>query len=85
MRCESKDKVIRLPRNSSIFKLRKMIIKEYGIDPTVNFFLEVCSNRKEVNFFEEEDYSVNAIELAKVGPSIRVTDIRGKHPHLYAL
>lgn len=45
----------------------------------------MCSNRKEVTFFEEEDYSVNAIDLSKIGPSIRVTDIKGKHPHLFAL
>lgn len=85
VRYDGKDKSIRLPRNSSIFRLRKLIIKEFGIDPSLNFSLEVCSNRKEVTFVEEEDYSVNALELAMKGPSIRVVDLKGRHPHLYAL
>jgi len=85
VRCESKDKTIRLPRNSSIFKLRKLIIKEFGIDPSLNFSMEVCSNRKEVTFLEEEDFSVNAIEMSMKGPTIKIVDMKGRHPHLYAL
>jgi len=85
VRCEGKDRTIRLPRNSSIFRLRKFIIKEFGIDPSLNFSLEVCSNRKEVTFLEEEDFSVNAIEMSMRGPTVKVVDLKGRHPHLYAL
>ncbi|MBS1889996.1 MAG: hypothetical protein JST59_01780 [Actinobacteria bacterium] len=85
VRYEGKDKFIRLPRNSSIFKLRKLIIKEFGIDPTMNFSMEVCSNRREVSFIEEEDFSVNAIELAMRGPTIKIVEAKGRHPHLAAL
>jgi hypothetical protein len=47
--------------------------------------MEVCSSKKEVTFFEEEDFSVNAIEISSRGPTIKVSDIKGRHPHLYAL
>jgi hypothetical protein len=74
-----------LSRNSTIFKLRKVITKEFGIDPSINFSIEVCSNKKEVTFFEEEDFSVNAIDMSIRGPSIKICDMKGRHPHLYAL
>ncbi len=52
VRWENIDKTIRLPRNSSIFKLRKAIMKEYNMDSAYNFILQVCMNRKEVSFYE---------------------------------
>jgi hypothetical protein len=61
-----------LPKKSTIWRLRKQIMTDFGIKGDFTMF---CNNmRRDVHFGEEEEFSLNALPLENKGPSITVVN-----------
>lgn len=61
---DRQEKVITLPKNNTIFKLRKQIMAEFNLGG--DFTMHSLNMRRDITFVEEEDYSLNALSTTQV-------------------
>lgn len=67
---ESKEKLIIIHKNNTILKLRELIMQSFNLK--TNFTMYNTSMKREITFFEEEDFTVNAMPCSIKGPSIYI-------------
>lgn len=58
---EGQEKIITLARNCTIYRLRKQIMIEFNL--TNDFTLYSVNMRRDIQFWEEEEFSLNALPL----------------------
>lgn len=57
-------------KNSTILKFREAIMQQFNIK--TNFAMYNLAMKREVTYFEEEDFTVNAMPLSLKGPTINI-------------
>lgn len=84
---DTQEKTINLPKNCTIFKLRKQVMNEFNLSG--DFTLHSPSMRRDITFAEEEEYSLNALTNSQTGEKsvlITITNRKKeKHVHMQAL
>jgi hypothetical protein len=82
---ETQEKVIVLPRNNTIFRLRKQIMTDFNIAGDFSMFSVYM--KREITFMEEEEYSLNALTNSTSDkPVINIVNKRKeKHPQMQAV
>lgn len=86
-RATGEKKIIYTPRYTSLWKLRHLIGKEFGMEGLA-FEMNTLSSHsyKDSNFEREEDFSVMLITFSKEQTSVLITPTKiQKHPHLESL
>ena len=77
-------KTVVLPRNCTLWRLRKQVMKEFSLSG--DFWLYSLHMKRDITFAEEEEYSLNALPLQSKGPSLSVAALRPQlHPHIAAV
>ncbi len=80
-------KTITLPKNCTIFRLRKQIMEDFNIPN--DFTLFSTDMRRDITFQEEEEYSLNALTNSNnmdKGPSLKIINKKkDKHPQMQAI
>jgi len=61
---DRQEKVITLPKNCTIFRLRKQIMTEFNLSG--DFILHSLNMKRDITFVEEEDYSLNALSTTQM-------------------
>ena len=62
-------KTVVLPRNCTLWRLRKQVMKEFSLSG--DFWLYSLHMKRDITFAEEEEYSLNALpQLVTLGQSV---------------
>jgi hypothetical protein len=67
---DNQEKTFILPKVSTIWRLRKQIMYDFGLEG--DFVLFSNNMKREITFAEEEEFSLNALPLDSKGPSLSV-------------
>jgi hypothetical protein len=81
----NEEKVINLPKNNTILKLRRSIMSSFNLP--CNFDMYSMELKRNIKFTEEEEFSVNSLSRGCKNPSVCIRNIRRdeKYPQDAAL